>query len=365
MQALRPALRRQLLWRTNLYARPTSRITQPLRRWQHEQYGPHKEYFQTPGQSPLPDTTPYHPGEQIYTAPTDNEPSRFNRALRSLGWLALFSFIGSAAGQLLNTWEYMQPPNEPGSPEEQEILEEIEFMMQHNSVAGDLREQGYIEEDFYIRRPGAMYGSNLVHDTLRGSSQGLSIKTFRNPKTNYTFVTFFVGFGMDGWPDVMHGGITATMVLEAAARHFSYFWSDHKLKQTDPQISIDYKKPIRPGEVYTIMLPPATIGPMKEDPRRKTLNCMACVLRTDSAPKITVRVNPMTGITEHTVEVMSAAGIDPNMAMATVRAELEPSRTVEGDFGEVPCAPDLPEGQKPKFTGRLADKSPQSEEPEK
>jgi hypothetical protein len=273
-----------------------------------------------------------------------------------MGWLALFYAIGIAAGSALNTWEYMQPPNEPGSPEEQEILEEIDFMMNHNSVAEELREEGYIEEDFYIRRPGTVHGSHLVHDTLGGTSQGLSIKIFRSPKTNYTFVTFFVGFGMDGWPDVMHGGITATMILEAASKHFSYFWSDQKLKQTDPTISIDYKRPVKPGEIYTIMMPPATLGPMKEDPTKITLNCMAYVLRTDSAPKITVRQNQMTGMSEHTVEVLSSVGIDPNMALATIRAELETDGAVDGDAAKVPVISTAPEHLKPKLTRRVDDK---------
>jgi hypothetical protein len=321
MQALKPALRRQLLGRGNLYSRPLYGLQQTTRRWQHNQYGPHKEYFQTPGQAPVPDTTPYQPGEQIYITPTNNEPAPLSRFLRSVGWAALFCVLGLGAGAGMNTYSYLLPPNEPGSEEEQEILEEIEDMMTNNPVAQDLRDQGFLEEEFYTR--GFSAGHNLVRDTLRGSSQGLSVKVFRHPTTNYTFVLFFVGFGLDGFPDVMHGGITATMILEAATKHAHSFFPDLTIKDDEPAISIDYKKPVRPGEIYTIMMPPATVEPVRNHPGLVILKTQAHLLRIDNAPKIQIRQNLQNGMAEHTIEVQTTVGIDPNMAQGVVAFEVE------------------------------------------
>lgn len=220
----------------------------------------------------------------------------------------------------LISWQYMQPPYEAGSPEEQEMMEDIEELMNNNSVALDLREQGWIEEDFYQRRPRSSSdaGLNLVHEKLRGSSQVLNIKAFKNPRTEYTFILFFVGFGMDGFPDVMHGGITAAMMLEAAAKHAANFHGHLNLVKEEPAITIDYKKPVRPGEVYTIMLPPAAVEPMTSDPTKKKLRTIAFLLRLDMAPKMESRFNAVKGITEHTVEISAATGVDPNLAYATI-----------------------------------------------
>lgn len=329
MRAFKPALRQPLLRPSNLCARPSVNFLHQLRRRQHADHGPHKEYFQTPGQAPLPDTTPYQPGEQIQTTETSSEPSRLNRALRSIGWLLTFNVLGVAAGMALISWQYMQPPYPAGSPEEQEMLEDIEELMNNNPVAEDLREQGWVEEDFYQRRPRSTSdaGLNLIHEKLRGSSQTLSIKAFKNPSTGYTFILFFVGFGMDGFPDVMHGGITATMMLEAAAKHASNFHGDLNLVKEEPAITIDYKKPVRPGEVYTILLPPAAVEPMAHDPSKRVLRTIAFLLRLDMAPKMESHFNAVKGITEHTVEISSVTGMDPNLAYATVLTAIDDSKS--------------------------------------
>jgi hypothetical protein len=325
MQALRPVFRpvlqRQLLGQSNLFLRQAFRAADPIRRWQHDQYGPHKEYFQTPGQAPLPDTTPYQPGEQIHVAPTNHARSRLNRTIRSIGWMLLFYFLGVGAGAAVNTWSYIQPPYEQGSEEEQEILDEIEDMMANNGVAQDLKEQGYVEEEFYTRRPRSAQdaGHNLVHETLRGHSQGLSVKVFRNPETKYTFVLFFVGFGMDGFPDIMHGGITATMMLEAAIKHASFFTPPGELKADQPVISVDYRKPVRPGEIYTIMMPPLSAETM-QDRRSVMLKVSTHLLRIESAPKIIVTKKGV-GQEEHAIELKTTIGKDPNVAQGTVALE--------------------------------------------
>lgn len=335
MHAFKPALRQPLLRRPNLFARPAVNFLQPPRQRQHIDHGPHKEYFQTPGQAPLPDITPYRPGEQIQTTATTNEPSRVSRALRSIGWIFLFNFIGVTAGMALISWQYMQPPYEAGSPEEQEMLEDIEELMNTNPVAEDLRQQGWIEEDFYVRRSRSDSGTgmNLVHGKLRGSSQALSIKTFKNPSTQYTFVLFFVGFGMDGFPDVMHGGITATMMLEAAAKHASNFYGDLNLIKDESAITIDYKKPVRPGDVYTILLPPAAIEPRPDDPQKRVLRTIAFLLRLEMAPKMESTFNPIKGMTEHTVEIASLTGVDPHLAYATILTAIDDNKTESPSSG--------------------------------
>jgi hypothetical protein len=197
MQAVRPALRRHaraLLGRHSFF----------YARAQHGFNGPHKEYFQNPSQLPTPDPTPY-------TQPTI--PSQINtpragppliiRAARSFFWATLFSTLGLIGGTALITWEYLQPPFESGSEEDQELFEEILETLEIHPLVETLREDCWIEDNWYSGKyNGADKGLHLVAEQLSGT-QGITMKTFRHPSQDYTMMVFFLGFGIEGWPDVV------------------------------------------------------------------------------------------------------------------------------------------------------------------
>jgi hypothetical protein len=308
MQALRPALRRPL---------PLVVRRSPALRFQHN-YGPHKEYFQTPGKTPLPDTTPYDPSVPIETVVTNTGPSRTARAARSFLWATLFSTLGVAAGTALITWEYLQPPFEPGSPEEEELFAEILETLETHPLVDQLRSENWVEENFYNTRPhgGVDTGFNLVHEKLTGT-QGLTIRAFRHPSHNYTILVLFAGFGVEGWPDVVHGGVITTLLLEAVNRHQKHYYSEFVDMDT-PSISVDFKKPMRPGEIYAVLVPPAGLEEVPGDPQQKKLVLVSLLMRMEAAPRLGTQFDAATQTETHTVEIPTAGGQDMTHAVGRV-----------------------------------------------
>lgn len=200
MQRFRP-----LLWRNGRRRFDLRLVGFP--RAQHNFQGPHKEYFQTPSQNPLPDTTPYaHPEPPVPPA-TDSPsiiPGRslLSRAGRSLFWATFFGVSGLVAGTALITWEYLQPSFEPGSEEEADLYEEILETLDTSPLVEGLKEDEWIEETFYSGRLGGAAGVHLVKEKLTGT-QGITIKTFKHASQKYTMMVVFLGFGIEGWPDVV------------------------------------------------------------------------------------------------------------------------------------------------------------------
>ena len=329
MQALRSALRRRLPLRQPLFA---------LRRPRTD--GPHKEYFQTPGQSPVPDTTPYNPSEPIQSFPAAGS-SWTVRALRTLLWATLFGVLGAGAGVGLITWEYLQPPFEPGSPEDTELFEEIAETLNSHPVAEDLREDNWIEENFYTARPHQNQSLNLIHDNLTGT-RGLTIKAFRHPTLQYTLLLVFAGFSVEGWPDVVHGGVTASLMLEGAQRHLNNHYSmpnqqPFSLDDTggDVRINLDYKKPLRPGEIYAVVCPPAGIenAPAGASGNQATFRIAALVMRLEAAPRLGSEFDPVSNVETHTMEIPSTGGHDLTHAIGTIEIAIVPI-TEEGETAQ-------------------------------
>lgn len=218
--SLMQALRRPVLWRQ---ARCTTRITPywSRRAEQHNYNGPHKEYFQTPGQMPPPDITAPYTVPPAYTPPQQQptvippfpppQPppppaagsSLFRRATRSVLWATLFGVTGVAAGTALITWEYLQPPFERGSPEDEELTAEIEDTLESHPLVEALRDEGWVEENYYAGKShGPGRGQHLVAEKLTGT-RGITMKLFKHPTLDFSMMVFFLGFGIEGWPDVV------------------------------------------------------------------------------------------------------------------------------------------------------------------
>lgn len=320
MQALRPVLRRRL---------PAIVRRSPAIRSQ-QNYGPHKEYFQTPGKTPLPDTTPYDPSVPIETTVTRTGPSRTSRALRSVSWALLFTILGALAGTTLITWEYLQPPFAPGSEEEQELYDDIVETLDTHPLVEQLRNENWIEENFYAYRPvgGPDTGMNLIREKLIGT-QGLTIRLFRHPTHNYTILVFFAGFGVEGWPDVIHGGTITSLLLEAVHRHQQTCYGDF-VDIDQPSISIDFKRPMRPGEVYAVLVPPAGLEDVPGETQQKKLIMVALMMLMEAAPKLGTQFDPTTQTETHTVEIPTVSGVDSTQAVGKVQLLVMLRDPVEG-----------------------------------
>ena len=285
---------------------------------------------------PAPDTTPYTP-DQPYVPKTQAVPTPpgptgrplFMRFARSVFWALLFSSLGVAAGTGLITWEYLQPQFELGSEMEQELLDEIMDAVQLHPLVDSLLQANWIEDNYYAGHPSpasglGTKGMHLVAEKLQGT-QGITMKTFKHPTKEFTMMVAFLGFGVEGWPDVVHGGVITTLVQEGIERQVHNFYQKYG-KQHAQAISIDFKRRMRPGEVYAIVVPPAQLEENPPQPDVMHLQMMPMVVRIEAPPRITPEAL--------TIELPS---IDELHAVANVQVRLvqdvSPERMAELEAG--------------------------------
>ena len=293
-------------------------LYRPLRRYQHDL--PHKEYFQNPGQIPLPDATPYS-APPAFPSP----PSYVHRAFRSIVWATLFGTLGLASGISLLTWDYLQPPFEPGSEEDQEMVDEIETMMDSHPLVQGLREAGWQEKMY-------KHSQNRLLQALSGT-QGLSLRGFRTPMPGYTILVFYTGSGIEGWPDVIHGGLITTLFNEAANLQLS---GPDGLDFAQPhQVVVDFAESIRPGEIYSILIPPLSPAvPVDETETAVQFGVKCLLMRMDMAPEITTEIDETTKIQTDTVAIPTRTADNTIFAQATFYATmLLPSEEAQADTG--------------------------------
>jgi hypothetical protein len=138
---------------------------------------PHKEYFQNPGQMPLPDSVTHSSGSP--SAPDFLHKSSALRRVLNIAGLGLWSLLfGFGAGSTLITWAYLQGPFAAGSEEENEMLEEItEMMNDHPSMDVLLNDSDWEELPVAPRMVSGDAGKGLsfVTGTLTGSKGILQV----------------------------------------------------------------------------------------------------------------------------------------------------------------------------------------------
>lgn len=261
MLPLRPFLRRlPRIHPQTLTPRPHI----PLR-LQHGSHGPHKEYFQHPSQyptslQPAPNTpSSYVPQSTIAQATAQADgPSPIRRGIRNACLILVFSLLGYATGAAVITWEYVQPPYERGSEEYTELQEEIDEILEEAPICEHLRETKWVEGPIVrASAPGNIVprgDQHLVNDTLSGA-QGFTTKHFRHPKLQISMLVFFSGFGIDGWPDTVHGGAISTIILEARNKHLEPVMKEYNLESLPhDQFDIAFTQKVKPGAVYAVLV---------------------------------------------------------------------------------------------------------------
>lgn len=265
-------------------------------RSQHDRYGPHKEYFQHPSQYPvdgIPNVTqPAITQPSIGIQPLQPKgPSRARRAIRSTFLTALSLLLGYSVGTAVVTWEYLQPPYEPNSEEYQELIEDIEDLVETSPLVEDLRELGWTEESV---RPISSQSQHLLHGGLSGT-QGITVmKHFRPPHGPYSMFVFFAGFGVEGWPDTVHGGALASVFDEALEQNFKQF---NELKRdVGGEAGLQFLQRVRPGEVYGIFVIPKMFRPDTDGTSHFiNMTTNSFLLSADSVPDFEVVAAPEMG----------------------------------------------------------------------
>jgi len=152
---------------------------------------------------------------------------------------------------------------------------------------------------------------------------------FKHPSNDYSVLVFFLGFGIEGWPDTIHGGIITTLLGDAIRQHFNNQYPD--MMYTEPhRISIDFKKPVRPGQIYAVLVPPSIQQPVREDvpidapSRMKRFEQVALFIAMEFAPHVSSVADPITKTVKHTVEIPSSHPQDATHAIATANVILHP-----------------------------------------
>ncbi|EXJ80568.1 hypothetical protein A1O1_08714 [Capronia coronata CBS 617.96] len=292
---------------------PTPDLTTPTTPLPYKPYtgGSHPQYIppQFPPQPPPPSTAIPSPG-----------PSLLRRATRSVMWATLFSVVGVAAGTALITWEYLQPPFEPGSPEDEELSAEIVDTLESHPLVEALRDEGWVEENYYtgkLHGPGK--GQHLVAQKLTGT-RGVTMKLFKHPTLDFSMMVFFLGFGIEGWPDVIHGGVITTLLQEGINHQVESLYK-HYGSQHSQFISVDFKRPMRPGDIYAVLVPPAQLE-LQLMPEVFHLQMTAMLVHLESPPRI--RPEPSeSGIVDRTsIELVGRRPQELIHALATAQVRM-------------------------------------------
>lgn len=166
--------------------------------------------------------------------------------------------LGYTAGAAIITWEYMQPPYERGSEEYTEMQEEIDEILEDAPICEQLRRDNWFE--YPITRSTAPANASqrehqhLVNDTLSGV-QGFTMKQFRHPKLEISMLVFFSGFGIDGFPDTVHGGAISSIMMEAHNKHVEPVVKENDLEVLPYSEShVGFTQMVKPGNTYAVLI---------------------------------------------------------------------------------------------------------------
>jgi acyl-coenzyme A thioesterase PaaI-like protein len=94
-----------------------------------------------------------------------------------------------------------------------------------------------------------------------------------------TMMVYF-GNGVEGWPDVVHGGILCTMLEEAIQRVASEVFPPGTGNLS--KMNIQFKRKVVPGEVYTLVAHPASHAVLSHGEPIEPLYKMLSTERRDS-----------------------------------------------------------------------------------
>ena len=169
--------------------------------------------------------------------------------------------MGFAAGQFLITWDYLQPPLEPGTEDYEEMAEEIDIILESSLAVTGLRKQGWIEEFVFTEHPLAEGSTHRdsYHDTISGV-QGITMKFFRHPVLHCTMMVFFAGFGVEQSTEILHQGLISSLIKQAVDTHMAPLSVTEDLTAGPcPGVTcgiLSYTctgEQLRTGEVYTVL----------------------------------------------------------------------------------------------------------------
>lgn len=225
---------------------------------------------------PVPETG-IQASQHVPPADILNKPPLLRRIWRTAGlsiWSALLGFV---AGSSLVTWAYLQGPFEAGTEEENDMLEEITNMINdYPAMEGLLNDPEWEEWPVASRMVSGDSGKGLalVSGTLTGSKGIIQVvrsletlrarllttflrqRVFFHRSLGFLTMVIYFGNGVEGWPDVVHGGVLSTMFKEAMEKVASEVFPPGTGDLS--KMNIQFIQKVVPGEVYSLSAMPAS-----------------------------------------------------------------------------------------------------------
>lgn len=187
-------------------------------------------------------------------------------------WYASILGFGITTGLAVRQFAAPLGLVEPGTPEDQLILENLEKDIDRLGIVQSLRKQsfnlhtdaplstsgagdkfkvkGWVEVDVDSRRD--VLGGKGLLDAMSGT-RGLGVqRAFWNAETGELVAVVWIGGGLAGWPGVAHGGAIATIFEETMARMVKGPDGDIEPKHRPDSISITYAKPTYSLDFYIL-----------------------------------------------------------------------------------------------------------------
>lgn len=122
------------------------------------------------------------------------------------------------------------------------------------------------------------------------------------------------------------------MLQEGVDQHIQNFYA-HNGQPQGQVISVDFKKSLRPGEIYGILIPP---GPKEINPTagQKHVQLVSILMHMEAAPIVHSTFDAASNTEKHEIEVRTTEGVDTTHAIANVQMILGDDRDVGLDRKE-------------------------------
>ena len=132
----------------------------------------------------------------------------------------------------------------------------------------------------------AWYAQLRISATRPPNVLSLRQAFFSNVAKGMSCLVFFPGTGVEGWPDVTHGGIICTLLQEAMVQTANLYHSPaFGLQKAELEtLEVNFRVPVQPGNVYAVFafVDFADLNAPLGSSQRKTRGVHALLVETGS-----------------------------------------------------------------------------------
>lgn len=175
--------------------------------------------------------------------------------IRPFVWALAFGCIGFISGKTaiktLNFFDHIEKDSE----EDRLLLATIKIAADDiPAVQQMLKHEGDVGSEWDELALEPYEGDVLLNETLRGSMGVTTPRAFWNSRENELWMVVHSGGSLCGWPGIVHGGCTATVLLEGMGRALNALSGvQHSPKLPEPEhLGLTYLKPVKANTFYLL-----------------------------------------------------------------------------------------------------------------